>query len=206
MLGTVYEILKDILTFVFRRFKKTDPVVLLEQRQKWRSEFQEHLKERKGDLIYGEAIIRDISRIDGYPEISEKRNEISPWFRVEVKGLYHRGIEVIIGIHSLVYIEHTDKWKYSQDVNGNNNTLNAFLVGQISFDVIRSVEWRGDEYYPIPHIYCKFTKKQPYENLVYYELQGSDEHRYFQETVNLDDVIKQRKHGIQVFRKSKQSK
>jgi len=92
MLSTIYEILKDILTFVFKRFKKPDPVVLLKQRQEWRSEFEKHLHKESAELIYDEAIVRDISRMDNYPDVIDKKKGISSWFKVEVKGLYHRGI------------------------------------------------------------------------------------------------------------------
>ncbi len=197
MLGTIYEILKDVLIFIFKRFKKPDPEVLLNQRQKWRSEFEKHLQKKKTELIYGEAIIRDISRMDNYPDIVDDKKGISSWFKVEVKGLYHRGVEVILGIDGLVYVENLRKWRYS--TNNENDTVNAYLVGQIPFDVIRGVEWNGDEYYLCPQIYCQFNKKekQPYENLVYYELQGSDEHRYFMKITKLDDVVKSKKTASQ---------
>jgi len=193
MLGTIYEILKDILTFVFKRFKKPDPAVLLKQRQEWRSEFEKHLQKNKTELIYGEAIIRDISRMDNYPDVVDYKKGISSWFKVEVKGLYHRGVEVILRIDGLVYVENIRKWRYS--INNEHNTVRAFLVGQIPFDVIRGVEWNGDEYYHYPHIYCEFNKKekQPYEKLVYYVLYGLDENRYFMEIAKLDDVVKSSK-------------
>lgn len=189
-IGTIYGILKDLLSFVFKRFKKTDPTVLLKQRQEWRSEFEKHLQKKKAELIYGEAIIRDISRMDNYPKVIDDKKGISSWFGVEVKDLYHRGIEVILRIDGLVYIENLRQWRYSTDEE--NNIVNAYLVGQIPFDVIRGVEWNGDEYYRCPHIFCEFNKKekQPYENLVYYVLQGLDEHRYFTEIAKLDDVVK----------------
>ena len=190
MIGTIYEILKDVLTFIFKKFKKPDPAVLLKQRQEWRSEFEKHLQKSKTELIYGEAIIRDTSRMDNYPDIVDNKKGISSWFKVEVKGLYHRGIEVILRIDGLVYVENLHQWRYS--THNENDTVNAFLVGQIPFDVIRGVEWNGDEYYLCPHIYCEFNKKekQPYENRVYYGLKGFDERRYFMEMAKLDDVVK----------------
>ena len=185
---TIYEILKDVLGFISQRYKKSDPVELLKKRQEWQSEFEKHLK--KTGLIYGEAIIRDISRMDSYPEINEKEKGISPWFKVEVKGLYHRGIEVILSIDGLVHVTNHDKWRYSQTED--SDYINAYLVGQIPFDVIRIVDWDGDNYYRCPHIYCEFFRKekQPYENLIYYELRGSEEYRYFEKITKMDDVVK----------------
>ncbi len=194
LLSLLYDLLKDILRFILKRFKKPNPTELLKQRQILRSEFERHLSKKKTELIFGEAIIRDVSRIDIYPNFNDGKKGISPWFKVEVKGLYHRGLEVIIGIDSIFYNEDLCQWCYA--TNDENDNIKAFLVGQIPFDVIRGVEWNGDEYYSCPHIYCEFIKKkkQPYENLIYYELQGSGEHRYFIKLVNLRDVIKNHKH------------
>ncbi len=193
MLGTLYEILKDVLGFIFKKLQRPDPAVLLKQRQEWRSEFERHLTKESNGLIYGEAIIRDITRMDNYPDIADREKGISSWFKVEVKGLYHRGVEVILGIDGLIYNENHRQWHYS--TNGENGTVTAYLIGQIPFDVIRGVEWKGDEYYNFLHIYCEFNKKQkqPYENLVYCTLQGSNEHRYFSEITKLDDVVKSKR-------------
>ncbi|MEN6511596.1 MAG: hypothetical protein ABFD00_07160 [Chloroherpetonaceae bacterium] len=194
LLSLLYDLLKDILRFILKRFKKPNPTELLKQRQILRSEFERHLNKNKTELIFGEAIIRDVSRIDIYPNYNDGKKSISPWFKVEVKGLYHRGLEVIIGIDSIFYNENLCQWCYA--TNDENDNINAFLVGQIPFDVIRGVEWNGDEYYRCPHIYCEFIKKnkQPYENLIYYELQGSGEYRYFIKIVELNDIIKNHKH------------
>jgi len=193
MLGTLYEILKDVLGFIFKRLKKPDPTVLLKQRQEWRSEFESHMAQKHNALIYGEAIIRDISRMDNYPSVDDRKKGIASWFKVEIKDLYYRGIEVILRIDGLVYVENLRQWRYSE--NNEKGAVNAYLVGQIPYDVIRGVEWNGDEYYNYPHIYCEFSKKkkQPYENLVYYKLKGSDERRYFSEITKLDNVIKNTK-------------
>jgi hypothetical protein len=193
MLGTLYEILKDVLGFIFKKFQRPDPAVLLKQRQEWRSEFERHLTMESNGLIHGEAIIRDITRMDNYPDIDDRKKGISSWFKVEVKGLYHRGVEVILRIDGLIYIENLRQWRYSK--NDESGTVTAYLVGQIPFDVIRGVEWNGDEFYDFPHIYCVFNKKQkqPYENLVYCALQGSDEYRYFSEITKLEDVAKSKR-------------
>jgi hypothetical protein len=45
----------------------------------------------------GEAIIRELRRKDTYPDIDDSLRGISPWFKLELKGTYHRGIEVPLG-------------------------------------------------------------------------------------------------------------
>jgi hypothetical protein len=49
-----------------------------------------------------EAIIRDLARVDAYPELDDRSWGISPCFKVETKGLYHRGLEVFLSIEELV--------------------------------------------------------------------------------------------------------
>jgi len=189
-LGTLYELLKDVLAFILKRLKKPDPVDILEKRKKWRSEFETYFYGKKAGLIYGEAIVRDLSRMDEYPDSVDSKAGLSPWFKVEVKDLYHRGVEVILRIDSLVRVEKPNGWRFGRyDESG---AINAFLVGKIPFDVIRAVEWKGDNHYRCPHIYCDFNKKhkQPYEDLVYYEAQGGLEHRYFEEIARFSDVTK----------------
>ncbi|MDI6694703.1 MAG: hypothetical protein QME21_06630 [Anaerolineales bacterium] len=188
-LSPVYEILKDALAWLGKRFKKPDPIETLENRKKWRSEFESHFTGKKRGIIYSEAIIRDLSRINDYPEVAERSRGISPWFKVGVKGLYHRGIEVIIGIHSLVELENQAGWRFARrDEDGD---VNAFLVGRIPFDAIATVDWQGDNHYPGPHIYCRFNKnKGPYEELLYFISQGTTEFQYLEKVAKYRDVVK----------------
>lgn len=41
-----------------------------------------------------DVIIRDMERIDSYPESSDKNKGISPWFKAGLMGTYHKGIQV----------------------------------------------------------------------------------------------------------------
>jgi hypothetical protein len=44
-----------------------------------------------------------------------------------------------------------------------------FVVGRIPFDAIVSIDWNGDEYYPMPHFYCWVEQADgPYEAIVLY--------------------------------------
>ena len=189
-LGPLISLVKEIGGYVIARFKKPDPVAVLQRRDQWRAEFQEHLRSKDQAGTHGDAIIRDVKRMDRYPDIDEKAKGISAWFKVEVKGLYHRGLEVFINVESLVFEEKHDGWRSGRyDEPG---AVNALLVGRIPFDVIRTVTWDGDEYYPFPHIYCDFSKRhgQPYEELVFYRAQDGSRGTYFMEMAKLDDVRK----------------
>lgn len=189
-LGPLITLLKELGGYAFRRFRKPDPIALLETRAKWRTEFQMHLRKRDASGTRGDSIIRDVKRMDKYPDIEDKSRGISPWFKVELKGLYHRGVEVFLRGESLVFVEDREAWRFGKYIEP--DAVNALLVGRIPFDVIRSVDWEGDEYYPFPHIYCDFSKRggQPYEELVFYAAHDGTDGPYFMELAKLDAVQK----------------
>jgi len=157
---------------------------------KWRKEVEENLRGADKYGTHGETIIRDVSRMDAYPNIDDKQKGISPWFKVEIKGLYYRGIEVFLRVEYLRYIESENGWCYAN--YGDEDAVNVLLVGRIPFDVIKAVEWNGDEYYRIPHTYCTFSKKekQPYEELVFYRVEHTEGRDYFIEIAKYVDVRK----------------
>ena len=164
-------------------------VELLKDRQKWKEEFEANLNRRKGNRTYGDAIIRDVARMDVYPEHDEDDSEgISSWFKVEIKGLYHRGVEVILRVISIKYDEEKSRWRFCK--YDEQDAVNGILVGRIPFDGIRNVEWSGDQYYYNPHIYCNFSQKnnQPYEELLFYKAEGTGEHEYYVEVAKYDEV------------------
>ena len=87
--------------------EKDDPVETLEYREKLKREFENKLPpkpNRGGDHCRCEAIIRDITRMDEYPDIDPKSKGISPWFKVEVKGLYHKGLEIFWFYSTGIYL------------------------------------------------------------------------------------------------------
>ena len=189
-LGPLITVIKEIGGYAVRRFRKPDPVALLESRSKWRAEFQRHLVKRDASGTHGDSIIRNVRRMDKYPDLDEKSRGISPWFKVELKGRYHRGIETFLRVESLVFVEDRDAWRFGR--HDEPDAVNALLVGRIPFDVIRKVDWEGDEYYPFPHVYCEFDKRdgQPYEELVFYASHEGTNGPYFMEIAKLDDVKK----------------
>ncbi len=189
ILTALYGVFKDIISFIRRKKQERDPVKVLEIRHKWKSEFEDHLRKTGDAPIYGEAIIRDISRMDSYPNLDEKEKGISPWFKVEIKGLYHRGLEVFLCIESLKYLEEVEGWRYAH--HKEEGVIHGYLVARIPFEAIKSVEWDGDEFYRMPHIYCEFKRrnKSPYEQLIYCRKHGSSGDEYFVEIARHDEVL-----------------
>lgn len=189
-LGPIIAAAKEVGGYIFRRFKKPDPVAVLENRAKWKAEFTTHTRNRDASGTRGDTIIRDVKRMDKYPDIDERGRGISPWFKVELKGVYHRGVEVFLRVETLVYVEESDGWRFGR--HDESGAVNALLVGRIPFDVVRSIDWPGDEHYPFPHIYCDFSKsnRQPYEELVYYATHEGTSGTYFMELAKLQAVLR----------------
>jgi len=94
----------DLVKWVSRKLEKPDPQKILQYRQKLRDEFMDKLSPEDKYGTHGEAIVRDLKRMDVYPELSPSRG-ISPWFKVEIKGLYHRGLEVFLSMPSRVIFD-----------------------------------------------------------------------------------------------------
>jgi len=121
--------------------------------------------------------------MDIYPEIPKEKG-ISPWFKAEVKGLYHRGVEVFISTPKyIIFDKEKREWGFAKD--NEKNGIIAFPVGKILYDYIVKIDWEGDEFYPFPHIYCNFqNKKEPYEEVIFYKHCGEGEHKYYLQIEN----------------------
>jgi hypothetical protein len=141
---------------------------VLKHRMRKKREFARKLPEPKYPGHMPDIIIRDLDRMDNYgdEEYDDKSKGASPWFKVEFKGYYYRGIEVVLNLQYMV-----------QDKKGNWHTVNwddevekhkVIKVGRIPFDLIEEVDWQGDEYYPMPHIYCRYHEGRPYASYAYY--------------------------------------
>jgi len=124
-----------------------------------------------------------------YPEIdTAAMGRISPWFRVEFAGLYHAGIEVYLGIDEIIVDRHDGAWaEVSYGVGGlttaqqpvhvfagtRYDVVKAFTIGRIPFRNIFEADEHGDEYYPEPHLYCRFANQgTPYEVVMRREVDG----------------------------------
>jgi hypothetical protein len=187
----LYNATKDLVRFIFERFKKTPLEQVLAHRQKMKQEFETHLHWIDDTDKFGEVIIRDIRRMDSYPNIDEKAKGISPWFCVGMLDLYHKGLQVGLKYEGLKFDKEHNGWRY-YNYGKEKEDLIALLLGKIPFDEIVEVDWEGDEYYSIPHIYCKFIqrKKEPYEDLIFVEEKKGTFRPFYSDICNYDDVIK----------------
>jgi hypothetical protein len=169
ILNLIFSPLVDLGKWAFQKFQKPDPVLILKRREEFRKEFRKHLPPQDKYGVHCEAIIRDIKRMDSYPDIDTREQGISPWFKVEVKGLYHRGVEVFFGTRRSIKKDMYGEWRFA-DHNDTEETVLVYPVGRIPFDLIEYVNWDGDEDDPSPHIYCRFKafKGQPYEAIPFF--------------------------------------
>lgn len=190
LISPLYNLGKDLLKWVVAKFSPPDQVELAKIRTKWKENFEENLHWIDDASGYGEAIIRDVKRINAYPEIDEKAKGVSPWFRAGLIGTYHRGIEVGLSIESIKYVEEQDAWMLTSDYQ--NRTANGFIIGRIPFEWIASVDWTGDEYYYKPNIYCRFAGKggQPYEEILICEKKTGSGRPHYSKLASYDDARK----------------
>jgi hypothetical protein len=195
MIGWLSLAYSAIIDFIkYRQNKKgLSPEEIVKRRQKWKDEIEEKFQWINDKVGYGEVIIRDVKRNDLYPEIEDKKKGISSCFRVGYFGTYHRGIEIGLSIHELIYEEKYKAWRFADYKNKKEEgDLNAYVVGLIPFENIANIDWNGDEYYSCPHIYCHFLnkRKEPYEEIIFCEKKLSDKVSYYQEIAKYDQVVK----------------
>lgn len=199
-LGFVYRFLKDVGSVGLRWWKGTPPTEKIALRQKWKPQFEDHIRDHFSKKLRSDTIIRDVRRVDQYPDIDEKSKGISPWFRVGLVGVYHRGIYVAFQWNRLVEIEE-GKFRVldilghdKDDKEAEENSIKVIQLGSIPFENIEEVDFEGDEYYGYPHIYCHFSiKGQPYEKIAFYT-EGQlfpDSLPFYSEVIDVESVRKE---------------
>ena len=93
---------------------------------------------------------------------------------MEIWDFYHNGLEFIIGIDYGV-MDSEGHWsviKYNQSFDETKfKLIKMFCLARIPFGNIVDVDLIGDEYYPQPHIYCRFADGgEPSKDFVTYSL------------------------------------
>jgi len=170
------------------RKRRLTPQEKLELRVKWKPQFETWIAEHYREQLRQDCIIRDMKRMDHYPQIAEGKG-ISSWFRVELIDTYERGIMVGLGLYGL--IEEAHGWRRGEYETEKDKMKNCTLAGFIPYENIETVDWDGDQYYSYPHIYCYFTfKGEPYERLAYCEERKLNTHTYHTEVADYYAVRK----------------
>lgn len=134
-----------------------------QHRESMRSMLQSEIYRRRGERLREDIIIRDLSRMDSYPQGLGGKG-VSPWFRSALVDTYDKGVVVGLGIGGLKECE--EGYRFNDWMNGEASDHTVYLLGNIPYDSIASVNLDGDEYYSFPHIYCHFEfDGQPYQRL-----------------------------------------
>ena len=167
--GFLYSLAKDVWARNFSRRRKLSTSEVVELRKKWKAEFEPRIWDTHKNKLRQDVIIRDMKRIDNYPDIDDKSKKSSPWFRAGLVGTYHRGIYVGLTWEMLTKDGKGERWRKTNYEAGETGDINVLLIGSIPFESIDNVDWDGDEFYHYPHIYCFFSyRKWPYQHVGYY--------------------------------------
>lgn len=102
-----------------------------------------------------------------YPNVDTRETGISGWFKLELWDFYFNGLEFVIWIDPGV-IDDDGNWaviKYEQPFDATKyREIKMYHLARIPYSNIVEVDVEGDEYYPQPHIYCRFANGgEPYE-------------------------------------------
>ncbi len=144
------------------------PATKAKRRAERKAEIEANLPSYSDDRYYrGEAVIRDLRRMDDYPELGDGfSRKPSAWFKAEVKGIYDRGLEVYLNAVRVMVSGDTAK-----EVRTGGQPV--MVVGRIPFDRIEEVDWIGDpdaSRDQMPHFYCWFgwRRRRLFAELVLY--------------------------------------
>lgn len=174
-LSTAFTLLKGVpglalqaWRFVRRHHRQLTPAQRIAARNKWKAPFEAEIRKTFRAGLRNDVIVRDVRRVDQYPEAKEGRG-ISSWFRVSLLGTYHRGVHLGLSGKGLTYDEALGGWRYTDYGAGESPELRAILIGNVPYEQIEEVDWQGDEFYPYPHLYCHFDRRrEPYEVIALY--------------------------------------
>jgi hypothetical protein len=115
---------------------------------------------------YSELIIHSVDD-SSYPNVDENSPGISGWFKLEVWDFYHNGLECIVSVErgAMDADGHWEVLDHDQPFDATRLTeIRMFRVGRIPYRDIVECDVVGDEYYPFPHLYCRFANGgEPYE-------------------------------------------
>ncbi len=166
----------------------SSPAERVKHRETLRKQFETKLHELRAKNLRSDVIIRDVDRVDGYPNTFEEDTEISSWFRLGMLETYTKGVKVLLRTVNLTQTD--DGLRYADHKAGEEGDIKLFLVGEIPFDSIVTVNWEGDEYYFVPHIYCHFNHGgEPYERLIFCELADMGYgHTYYKEIYEYAEI------------------
>lgn len=201
-LSPAYRIVKDIWSAMRGRKRQLSADEIVQLRQKWKSEIEAKLWDRRREGLRTDIIVRDMKRVDNYPDTEDKKKGASSWFRAGLMGTYHKGVLLGLRWGSLTLDSKIDKYRYTNYKNGEKGDIKVILIGYVKYEDIEAVDWEGDEFYGLPHFYCYFNtkSKEPYERLAYCEQKHLNDIPFYTDVADFNEVHKLRKKaGVEYF-------
>lgn len=177
-------------------YKKLTPSELVQHSEKLRKPLHDEILKCRHDKLRKDAVIRHVNRLGEYPDSKNKKKGISAWFKVGLLEMYHEGI--MVGLNYKALKEENGKYRYC-NYGSETEDVTAVLIGEIPFSAIDDINIEGDEYYPYPHIFCRFPYKgEPYKNLYFCEeIMMHHGHPYYKKIADYTEVkLNSQKAGI----------
>lgn len=168
LVGAIYSGIKDVYKWVTH--KKFPPEHQLAQKRKWKPILEDWLRVADQKKYRRDIIIRDVLRIDCYPNAVEKKRGISSWFRLGALETRHDGVLVAFHWQRLLEVAGGTYRVAKADEHEDPASIKVVLAAIIPYYLIEEIEIDGDEYNRFPHIYCHFSlKKQPCKSIEFYQ-------------------------------------
>src|SRR4051794_33895888 len=108
----LYSLIKDGVNLIRGRRRSLKPSDIVALRQKWKPLFGAEIWKNHHNKLRRDVIIRDMKRVDSYPETSDRKG-ISAWFRAGLVDTYHRGILVGLGWERLRNHTASGQWTFA---------------------------------------------------------------------------------------------
>ena len=153
-LGTLFGLLPRVIDHFRAQRSASEPANILRHRLEMEAKFKAEFQKDFSTGYAPRVIIRDLGRIDKYPDVRPNGRRISAWTRMELKGLYERGIELYYEIVTIKHQGFDDSWRLADHDEEDAET--AAVLARIPYEFIERLNPEGDCYYPEPHIFCRF--------------------------------------------------
>src|SRR5205823_5074030 len=110
-------------------------------------------------FLHTEFIIHSVDD-NSYPNVDVSHGGISGWFKLEVWDFRFDGLEFVLGIDRGI-VDEDGNWAVIHHGDRIDEKayreIKMFHLARIPYENIVDLDLEGDEYYPQPHIYCRFA-------------------------------------------------
>ncbi len=166
----------SIINKYFKDFVITNTSSTIENQIKHNLDIKRRFEKDFPEGIHLQRAIIKNSLGSDYPNASRSISKnISSWFRVNLWGHYHNGIEILVSSISQIIKDSNGNWDIlklndKRREEKHLNIKNILCIGKIPYSNIVDYDLKGDLIYNEPHIYCNFINdNEPYECFEYLE-------------------------------------